>query len=100
MLVNLSIRHFSRLFNYQATRPAVIQAHLKKLFAGIHTVAFDPEEKHIVAMNSIDGEVVPLQKKVNFSRSTLVSRNFVGKIVLLTRAIFKTSFLFIKVCLQ
>ncbi len=56
----------------QATRPAVIQAHLKKLFAGIHSVGFDQEDKHIIAMNSIDGEVVPLQKKV-----TQEERNFV-----------------------
>ncbi len=52
----------------QATRPAVIQAHLKKLFAGIHSVAFDQEERHIVAMNSIDGEVVPLKKQVKARR--------------------------------
>ncbi len=62
----------------QATRPAVIQAHLKKLFAGIHSVGFDQEEKHIVAMNSIDGEVVPLKNKVRTSLPSLgIGRRYV-----------------------
>ena len=51
----------------QATKPAIIQTHLKKLFAGIHSVNFDPEEKHIVTMNSLEGEVVPLRKKIRVS---------------------------------
>ncbi len=51
----------------QATKPAVIQTHLKKLFAGIYNVAFDAEEKRIVAMNSIEGEVVPLKNKVQIT---------------------------------
>ena len=42
----------------QATKPAIIQTHLKKLFAGIHNVNFDSENKHIISMNSIQGEVV------------------------------------------
>ena len=43
------------------------QTHLKKLFAGIHSVNFDAEEKHIVTMNSLEGEVVPLRKKIRIS---------------------------------
>uniref|UniRef100_A0A2C9KDA5 Dynein heavy chain hydrolytic ATP-binding dynein motor region domain-containing protein n=1 Tax=Biomphalaria glabrata TaxID=6526 RepID=A0A2C9KDA5_BIOGL len=48
----------------QATNPTVIQSHLKKLFAGIHSVDFDEDNSHIVAMKSLNGEVVPLKRKV------------------------------------
>ena len=48
----------------QSTNPAVIQTHLKKLFAGIHSVQFSEGNKSIVAMNSLDGEVVPLRKQI------------------------------------
>ena len=51
----------------QATNPTVIQSHLKKLFAGIHSVDFDEECDHIVAMKSLDGEVVPLRRKVQIT---------------------------------
>ena len=48
----------------QASKPAVIQTHLKKLFAGIYNVNFDEENRHIITMNSIEGEVVALKNKV------------------------------------
>ncbi|KAH3831149.1 hypothetical protein DPMN_104411, partial [Dreissena polymorpha] len=48
----------------QSTNPNVIQTHLKKLFAGIHSVQFDENCQHIMAMRSLQGEVVPLKKKV------------------------------------
>ena len=51
----------------QASKPAVIQTHMKKLFAGIYNVNFDEENKHIVSMNSIEGESVPLKNKVRIS---------------------------------
>ena len=51
----------------QATKPAVIQTHLKKLFAGIHNVNFDSDNKHIISMNSIEGEIVPLKNKIKIS---------------------------------
>ena len=51
----------------QASKPAVIQTHLKKLFAGIYNVNFDEENKHIITMNSIEGEIVPLKNKVRIS---------------------------------
>ncbi|TPX70937.1 hypothetical protein SpCBS45565_g01524 [Spizellomyces sp. 'palustris'] len=51
----------------QAKNPNVIQAHLKKLFAGVHTVQFDDSMKAIVAMRSIDGEVVSLHKPVKIT---------------------------------
>ena len=51
----------------QASKPAVIQTHLKKLFAGIYNVNFDSDNKHIVTMNSIEGETVPLKNKIRIS---------------------------------
>uniref|UniRef100_A0A672FSM8 Cytoplasmic dynein 2 heavy chain 1 n=1 Tax=Salarias fasciatus TaxID=181472 RepID=A0A672FSM8_SALFA len=51
----------------QATNPNVIQSHLKKLFAGIHSVVFDDQGQNIVAMCSLEGEVVPLRNLVHIS---------------------------------
>ncbi|KAJ1562887.1 Cytoplasmic dynein 2 heavy chain 1 [Nowakowskiella sp. JEL0078] len=48
----------------QAKNPNVIQAHLKKLFAGVHTVQFDKDITSIISMKSLDGEVVTLRKPV------------------------------------
>ncbi|KAG1684369.1 Cytoplasmic dynein 2 heavy chain 1 [Nymphon striatum] len=48
----------------RSTDPRVIQTHLKKLFAGIHSVEFDENHKHIIAIKSAQGEVVPLLEKV------------------------------------
>nr|WAW84826.1 cytoplasmic dynein 2 heavy chain 1 [Halisarca dujardinii] len=48
----------------QATKPAVIQAHLKKLYAGIHKVEFSEDFSSIVAMRSRDGELVLLKNAV------------------------------------
>ncbi|XP_056138994.1 cytoplasmic dynein 2 heavy chain 1 [Lampris incognitus] len=51
----------------QATNSAIIQSHLKKLFAGINSVQFDEQGQHIVAMCSLEGEVVPLKNLVRIS---------------------------------
>ncbi|XP_076002176.1 cytoplasmic dynein 2 heavy chain 1 isoform X2 [Genypterus blacodes] len=51
----------------QATNPTVIQSHLKKLFAGIHSVVFDEQCQHIVAMCSLEGETVPLRNLIRIS---------------------------------
>ncbi|XP_041850617.1 cytoplasmic dynein 2 heavy chain 1 [Melanotaenia boesemani] len=51
----------------QATNPSVIQSHLKKLFAGIHSVVFDEQCQHIIAMCSLEGEVVQLRNVVRIS---------------------------------
>lgn len=48
----------------QSKNPAVIQTHLKKLFAGIFKVQFSEGNKDIIAMCSIDQEIVPLIKPV------------------------------------
>lgn len=57
----------------QSQNPAVIQSHLKKLFAGIHSVDFDEGCKHITAMKSLEGEVVPLLKAVEITPEVEVS---------------------------
>ena len=49
----------------QSKNPQVIQTHLKKLFAGIHTVEFNKDLSAIVAMKSSLGEYVQLGKVVN-----------------------------------
>lgn len=48
----------------QATNPAVIQSHLKKLFQGVAEVRFDNAQGRIEAMISAAGEVVPLETPV------------------------------------
>lgn len=42
----------------QAKNPTIIQAHLKKLFQGIHGVEFNEGETQIIAMLSSAGEKV------------------------------------------
>ncbi|KAJ8280434.1 hypothetical protein GJAV_G00054510 [Gymnothorax javanicus] len=56
----------------QATNPAVIQSHLKKLFAGISSVDFDEGFQNITAMKSLEGEVVPLRTMVHISNDVEV----------------------------
>lgn len=51
----------------QSTKPAVIQAHLKKLFAGIHNVDFDDGFTCITTMKSLEGESVTLKSPVKVS---------------------------------
>ena len=51
----------------QAKNPEVIQSHLKKLFAGVHSVKFNQQCTHVVAMASIQGEVVPLKNPVQIT---------------------------------
>lgn len=51
----------------------MIQSHLKKLFAGIHSVVFDDGCKTIMAMKSLDGEVVPLKRPVTITPEVEVS---------------------------
>ena len=51
----------------QAKNPNVIQSHLKKLFAGVYYVAFDSSMTSIIAMKSIEGEVVVLNSPVKIT---------------------------------
>ncbi|CAD7952833.1 unnamed protein product, partial [Amoebophrya sp. A25] len=48
----------------QSSNPAVIQTHLKKLFAGIHTVEFEKDTQRILCMRSSLGEVVQLNTPI------------------------------------
>ena len=49
----------------QSKNPMVIQTHLKKLFAGIHSVEFNKDVTAIIAMKSALSEFVPLATLVN-----------------------------------
>ena len=51
-----------------------LQAHLKKLFAGIHSVRFGGEETEIVAMQSLAGEEVPLSTAIPITPDVEVAR--------------------------
>ncbi len=51
----------------QARDPAVIQAHLKKLFAGVHSVALTDSKDAITAAMSIESESVQLAAAVPVS---------------------------------
>lgn len=59
----------------QATNDKVIQAHLKKLFAGINTVKFDDNKEHIIAMKSLNDEIVPLINKVKITQQVEVYKS-------------------------
>ncbi|XP_013915709.1 PREDICTED: cytoplasmic dynein 2 heavy chain 1 [Thamnophis sirtalis] len=59
----------------QSTNPLVIQSHLKKLFAGIHSVSFDEDFKNIIAMKSVEGETVPFKNKILLSNDVEVWLN-------------------------
>lgn len=48
----------------QAKEPAIIQAHLKKLFSGIHSVEFSDKKDAITAGLSMEGERVQLSAPV------------------------------------
>lgn len=43
---------------------------------GINSVCFDNESRHIIAMKSLEGEVVPLKNKVLLSNNVEVSNSF------------------------
>ena len=51
----------------QAKNPAVIQTHLKKLFAGIYKVEFDKNNTQIISMISSANEYVKLRNPVRIS---------------------------------
>ncbi|XP_034239710.1 cytoplasmic dynein 2 heavy chain 1 [Thrips palmi] len=55
----------------QSRKQNVIQAHLKKLFGGMNTVVFDGTGDNdalcIIAMKSLDGEMVPLSNPVDIT---------------------------------
>ena len=53
----------------QAQNPAVIQAHLKKLFQGVHQVEFSSDNKFVTALKDVQGEVVKLDRDVEITEN-------------------------------
>lgn len=53
----------------QTQNPTVIQLHMKKLFAAIHSVSFTADNKQIIEIASIEKEKVPLTKKVELTEN-------------------------------
>ena len=51
----------------QAKNPRVIESHLKKLFAGVYNVIFNDDTTAIIAMKSLEGEVVYLTNPVRIT---------------------------------
>lgn len=51
----------------QSSKEQVIQTHLKKLFAGIHSIQLDESRKFINAICSSEGEIVSLIKSVDIN---------------------------------
>ena len=48
-------------------KPEIIQPHLKKLFAGINSVIFSNDGRYITAIQSLEGELVPLKTSVSLN---------------------------------
>nr|XP_022905741.1 cytoplasmic dynein 2 heavy chain 1 [Onthophagus taurus] len=59
----------------QSNKTNVIQSHLKKLFAGIHSIKFDENEGSIVAVQSLEKEVVELIDLVDIGKPVEVWMN-------------------------
>ena len=47
-----------------SSKPSIIQSHLKKLFAGIHSVVFSANGRQISAVSSLEGEQVALKSPI------------------------------------
>lgn len=52
----------------QSSKEQVIQLHLKKLFAGIHSIKLGASKNTIIAICSAQGEVVSLSQSVNINQ--------------------------------
>nr|XP_040568861.1 cytoplasmic dynein 2 heavy chain 1-like [Lepeophtheirus salmonis] len=66
----------------QASKPEVIQNHLRKLFSGVHSATFTQDYGSITAINSLEGEEVTLLNAIQISNQaevwlTLLSREIV-----------------------
>lgn len=57
----------------QSAKEHVLQAHIKKLFAGISRINMSQDGQEIVAMCSSEGEVIPLASSINISKPVEVS---------------------------
>lgn len=56
----------------QSSQENVIQSHLKKLFAGIHSIRLNEQGNKIIAMCSLEGEIVDLDKPVDINQGVEV----------------------------
>ena len=63
----------------QSSKEHVIQSHLKKLFAGIHSTKVDENSKKIIAMCSLEGEIVNFEKPVDINKPVEVTDNLIKK---------------------
>ncbi|XP_066245842.1 cytoplasmic dynein 2 heavy chain 1 [Euwallacea similis] len=52
----------------QSTKEQVIQSHLKKIFAGTHSVKLNTTSDHIVALSSLQGELVQLANPISIKQ--------------------------------
>lgn len=59
----------------QSNKPSVMQSHLKKLFAGIHSIIFSGEN-NIVAMKSLEGKALSQVSKISLPFATLLETLF------------------------
>lgn len=57
----------------QSSKEKVIQAHLKKIFAGINSIVLDNDFVHIVAICSLHGETVQLDNSINIKQPVEVT---------------------------
>lgn len=67
----------------QSSKEKVIQAHLKKLFAGINSILLDNQFEHIVAICSLHGETVQLDNSINIKQpvEVIISIDIKNKIL-------------------
>ena len=61
---------------------------MKKLFAGIHQVKFDEKNEFILAMRSLEGEVVPLVNKVKINHQVEVIRIYLARFLFIILSFF------------
>lgn len=71
-----------------ANRPSVVQTHLKKLFAGIDSVIFSDDHRQIVAIASLEGEEVKLNRPVTVMGQEV--EIWLNQLVTETRSTLKT----------
>ncbi|KAL3266579.1 hypothetical protein HHI36_010743 [Cryptolaemus montrouzieri] len=58
----------------QSSKEQIIQSHLKKIFSGINYIKLNEAGEHIVAICSLEGEIVPLNNVVNIIRPVEVRK--------------------------
>lgn len=72
----------------QSCKENIIQAHLKKLFSGIHSIKLDDSGKFINEMCSSEGEAVPLLTPVDINHPVEVNNMYISKLILISNEIY------------